>query len=228
MGFGTDPEPVSSAAGIVGRYINLDRSVERRAAFEARLGDLGVLDRYPRFAAIDGAAAQPGCPLKPGEAGCFLSHYELLRQHVGDGRHVHVLEDDAVLGPQSVPLIDEIVAGYAMDQYDILYTDVSINFNLLLFVGLLEQLRATGILDEARRQVFNGRAFPCNVAFVSLAGQTFIWHHLPPRRIARAVERLVGLMAERRGQRPDDAGGHVLSAPGQHRPVSGPAAPCRS
>ena len=81
-----------------------------------------------------------------------------------------------------------------MDQYDILYTDVSINFNLLLFVGLLEQLRATGILDEARRQVFNGRAFPRNVAFVSLAGQTFTG--TTSYVVSRgAVERLVGLMA---------------------------------
>jgi hypothetical protein len=33
----------------IGRYINMDRSVERRRAVEARLMTLGCADRYERF-----------------------------------------------------------------------------------------------------------------------------------------------------------------------------------
>jgi hypothetical protein len=39
----------------IGRYINLDRSPERRAVLETMLNGLGVADRYQRFAAVDGA-----------------------------------------------------------------------------------------------------------------------------------------------------------------------------
>ncbi len=36
--------------------------------------------------------------VRPSEAGCFLSHLDVLEAGRNGGRHFHVLEDDAVLG----------------------------------------------------------------------------------------------------------------------------------
>jgi GR25 family glycosyltransferase involved in LPS biosynthesis len=180
-------------AAIVGRYINLDRSEARRAVVEAQIERFDLKDRYTRFAAIDGASRPPAGGLKPGEVGCFLSHYEVLREHAGDGRHVHVLEDDVVFGPQTATIID-MVADQTLGEVDILYTDVSPNFNQVLFLSMVEHLRGTGMTDPVQRTVFNGRPFPLNIAFLTLGGQAFtganayIVGH-------RSIERLVAAMA---------------------------------
>lgn len=180
-------------AGVVGRYINLDRSTARRAAVEAQFERLGLKDRYTRFAAVDGAARPAVEGLKPGEVGCFLSHYGVLCEHAGDGRHVHVVEDDVVFGPQTATIID-MVADQALTAVDVLYTDVSPNFNQLLFLSMVENLRETGMMDPVQRTVFDGRPFPLNIAFLDLGGQAFtssnayIVGH-------RSIERLVAAMA---------------------------------
>ena len=181
------------SSGVIGRYINLDRSEARRAAVQAQIDRFGLADRYTRFAAVDGASRPAAAPLKPGEVGCFLSHYEVLREHARDGRHVHVVEDDVVFGPQTVKIID-MIADQALDQADILYTDISPNFNQVLFLSMVEHLRGTGMTDPVQRTVFNGRPFPLNIAFMTLAGQAFTGSnaYIVGRR---SIERLVAAMA---------------------------------
>lgn len=179
--------------GVVGRYINLDRSEVRRATVEAQLERFALKDRYRRFAAIDGTVRPPVGGLKPGEVGCFLSHYEVLREHAGDGRHVHVVEDDVVFGPQTAMIIDMVV-DQQLAEVDVLYTDVSPNFNQVLFLSMLENLRATGMTDPVQRTVFNGRPFPLNIAFLDLGGQAFTSSNAYIVSY-RSIERLVAAMA---------------------------------
>jgi len=107
-----------------GFYINLDRSMDRRAAIESRLAALGVAQAYSRFAAIDGhGMSGPAGRLSPGALGCFASHVRVLQQAVGAGTHVHVLEDDVLLAPELVPTLHGIL-GQVLEEFDLLYTDV--------------------------------------------------------------------------------------------------------
>ncbi|CAE7801073.1 Cercam [Symbiodinium sp. CCMP2456] len=105
-------------------YINLERRAQRRARFEKRAQELGLMDRLSRFPAVDGrlidfesyprsvvteagvsaASAPPavvnGAHLTPGALGLILSYHTLLQRIAADQEEesVYVVaEDDAVL-----------------------------------------------------------------------------------------------------------------------------------
>lgn len=130
-------------APYIGRFINLDRSPERRRRMEDQLARLGVADRYARFAAVDGAAEAPAAAMRPGELGCFLSHQRILVEHAGAGRALHIVEDDVVFGPRSFQVLDQVVAG-ALEHFDLLYLDISVLFNLILQLSIIKAYRITG------------------------------------------------------------------------------------
>ena len=110
-----------------GYYINLDRSTDRRVAMETQLGRLGVADRYRRFAAVDGEARGAGSTsLSTGEAGCFASHFRLLRQNRGSAAHLHVIEDDVILAGCAARVMDQIVASPTIEDHDLLFTDMAL------------------------------------------------------------------------------------------------------
>ncbi len=110
-----------------GLYINLDRSSERRQQFEKQLTDLGIQNRYARFSAVDGKTLiASGSPLKPGEVGAFLSHYQALEQVRDMGKCVHILEDDALLSEHVVPVIEDAIAENLFERYDLLFTDMMV------------------------------------------------------------------------------------------------------
>jgi GR25 family glycosyltransferase involved in LPS biosynthesis len=107
-----------------GFYINLDRSVERRAEIKAQLLQYGLQALYNRFPAADGnVIGFPNPHLTTGEIGCFTSHYLLLNQNIDCGLHLHVLEDDAVLSSLTGPMIRHVVSSEAMSKYDIIFTE---------------------------------------------------------------------------------------------------------
>lgn len=87
--------------------INLDRSQDRLAAFDAQARGIGL--GYERFAAVNGRSGLPE-PLRDefarsdrlsnGEVGCYASHLSIARAVVQrDCSAAVVLEDDAVLVP---------------------------------------------------------------------------------------------------------------------------------
>ena len=96
--------------------INLERSVPRRQAMEARLREIRLA--YEIQPAIDGAAhfaeiirevdqqafvRNVGRPLLPGEVGCYLSHLAAWQRALDSGAEVLlVLEDDVVFHPDFV------------------------------------------------------------------------------------------------------------------------------
>jgi GR25 family glycosyltransferase involved in LPS biosynthesis len=96
-----------------GRFINLDRSPDRRAAMEAQLRKWGLSDRYMRFAAIDG---------EDGQRACFRSHHAALEQ-ADASSPVHVLEDDALLSGYVPQVIDIITSNEMLDHFDIVFTE---------------------------------------------------------------------------------------------------------
>jgi GR25 family glycosyltransferase involved in LPS biosynthesis len=110
-----------------GAYINLDRSPDRRTEIEGELVRHRLAQRYRRFAAIDGnLIGFPQPRLSDGEMGCFTSHYLLLKQHLGRGQHLHVVEDDTIFASCFDQIIGRIIESREFDDYDIIYTDVSL------------------------------------------------------------------------------------------------------
>ncbi len=124
-----------------GRYINLDRSSDRRARLEQQLRALGIEHAYSRFPAIDGlhATGGPGA-ISPREYGCFASHLQLLREARSSPAHLHVLEDDTLLSTEVLPVTSQLIEQGVLDEFDLLYTDVFVSWDPLQ-IASLERVR---------------------------------------------------------------------------------------
>jgi GR25 family glycosyltransferase involved in LPS biosynthesis len=113
-----------------GVYINLDRSQDRRAAVEAQLSSLKVLDRYTRIPALSGADLESKSSiLKPGQLGCFRSHYKALSEMRGAQSCIHVLEDDSVLSEFLPAVIEAEEQKGTFDKFDIVFTETFVGYN---------------------------------------------------------------------------------------------------
>jgi GR25 family glycosyltransferase involved in LPS biosynthesis len=131
----------------VGRYINMDRSTERRRVLEERFAALGCADRYTRFAAVEGAKVDRGhSPLSPGEYGCFMSHYHCIQESMGHDTHLHIVEDDVVFGPNTIPLLDQTVED-SFRNAEMTFTDVFIGGNLATMVSMMNYYKLSGVFE---------------------------------------------------------------------------------
>jgi GR25 family glycosyltransferase involved in LPS biosynthesis len=107
----------------LGRYINLERSSQRRVHIEAELRKMPVA--YDRFAAIDGGAASERPDVSDrGAVGCFLSHLGVLEAGVDAGLWLHVLEDDAVVSRAAPAAVSAVMTSEAFCEYDIVFTNI--------------------------------------------------------------------------------------------------------
>jgi GR25 family glycosyltransferase involved in LPS biosynthesis len=143
-----------------GYYINLDRSPDRRAQFEAELVRHNLTRAYMRFAAADGNILHVPAPsLSPGILGCWTSHYLLLKKNLENKRHLHVVEDDAIFVDCTAKVIHWAIASGYLDRCDILYTDVSIpllNDAYKTYKALYDKLvvrDAAGKIENAQFQI---------------------------------------------------------------------------
>ncbi|MDR3512930.1 MAG: glycosyltransferase family 25 protein [Caulobacteraceae bacterium] len=133
----------------LGRYINMDASVERRRALEAQFARLGCADRYQRFPGVDGRRLERGqATILPGELGCFTSHFRCLQQTLAEDAHVHVVEDDVVFGPRSLPILEMGLEDVFAD-FEMLFTDVFVPGDMNTLLALMNGYRASGMLDRA-------------------------------------------------------------------------------
>jgi GR25 family glycosyltransferase involved in LPS biosynthesis len=132
------PEPGACLqAPFSGRYINLDASTRRRARLEQQLQALGIAHAYARFAAADGMRMNhsPGA-ISRREYGCFLSHARLLREACSTCAHLHVLEDDALVSPEFLPVVRGVIGEGVLDEFDLLFTDVFVSWDPLQIASL--------------------------------------------------------------------------------------------
>jgi GR25 family glycosyltransferase involved in LPS biosynthesis len=150
---------------VVGRYINLDASGDRRLAMEAQFARAGCADRYSRFRAVDGTKLAPAGRVSRGEFGCFMSHYHCINDTASGDAHIHIVEDDVVLPPQCFSLIAQIQDDIA-ENFDLLFTDVFVPLNANTIFNLLEFYRATGMI-EARSAPPEAR-MPHSIMFPNL------------------------------------------------------------
>lgn len=112
--------------------INLERSVDRRAAMQNRLATLGL--SYEWLRGIDGVARQKelastvnvpefcrnvGRDVLPGEIGCYHSHLEAWKLLLkGEHDSMLVLEDDVIFGEDFIFAVTEALQH--RDQWDLL------------------------------------------------------------------------------------------------------------
>src|SRR5262245_40970887 len=128
-----EPRPAGTPAALPyrGYFINLDRSEHRRQNIEAQLQRLGLAGSYERFPAVDGRSLDPGAfkgRRIAGEAGCFHSHLRVLEAARSHGTHVHVIEDDVVLGRSLATTLASVIDRGLLARYDLVYTDTLVPF----------------------------------------------------------------------------------------------------
>jgi GR25 family glycosyltransferase involved in LPS biosynthesis len=109
----------------IGRYINLDRSPERRRLIEAEIASIGGSAPYERFAAVEGQtlASHPEVDDR-GSLGCYLSHLEAIKLGAPSGAWLHVLEDDAVVSRFFGGAMAAITQDPQFEQFDVIFTNV--------------------------------------------------------------------------------------------------------
>lgn len=155
-----------------GLYINLDRSTGRRDAMERQLDRLELSPLYARFAAIDGATLNSQrSTIKPGENGCFQSHYRALLSARPRGTFVHMIEDDAVLSPSVRPVIEQAIVQNVFDQFDVIFTDTFVppHLGMLKFLkSSFDELPATRplALNDLKVVDLANQNFACTTSFV--------------------------------------------------------------
>lgn len=124
---------------INGRFINLDRSAERRAQMESELHRVGV-DWIERFSAVDGAklTIPAGCAISAGELACFRSHLEIIETSPPDS-FTCILEDDVELSEDLPSFINESqMAG--LSEYDLVLIDCQPNWGSVALIRLWQSL----------------------------------------------------------------------------------------
>lgn len=121
-----------TGARFIGRYLNLDRSPERRQAVERQLRGLGLVERYSRFAAIDGEqiADRPDVANRA-EVGCYRSHLDAIRLGAPPDTWLHIAEDDVVLSRYLPQVFDRLMVDDAFQGFDIVFTNVMVMFGVM-------------------------------------------------------------------------------------------------
>jgi len=177
-----------------GRYINLDRSPARRDKLEQQLRALGIEHAYHRFCAIDGVppGANAGA-VTPREYGCFASHTTLLREGIQARTHLHVVEDDALLSADFMPVMSKLIGHGLLDKFDILFTDVFVPLDLYL-INLYERVRR----DNTRLDSVTGQEMLKDIAVFDL--QNRVWactssYVVSQRSVARVSDLLGDALA---------------------------------
>jgi GR25 family glycosyltransferase involved in LPS biosynthesis len=111
-------------------YINLYSRPDRRQSIEDNFSRIRTSGwTLSRFEAVDTAwVAQADVPgqVSPAEKACFVSHRNLIREHLASDASLMVLEDDTVFGAATCGLVDRDLARIPEAAWDILYTDVCI------------------------------------------------------------------------------------------------------
>ncbi|OZA09355.1 MAG: hypothetical protein B7X97_02960 [Methylotenera sp. 17-45-7] len=126
------------------RYINLERSPDRRAHIERLLDEQGVAEISERFAGI--VAAKPFKGLALSVTGCLMSHLALINT-LQQSETIVILEDDACFSknfsniiPNIPSLIDEANLDVIFLGQTVAFNDSALHAQLIKFMG---ELRAS-------------------------------------------------------------------------------------
>src|SRR3984885_814635 len=146
-----------------GFYINLDRSTGRYAEMEAQLASLGLSDRYKRFPAAEGNSLNlPNPKIQPGEVGCFLSQYLLLKENLNQTIPLHIIEDDVLLSRYTTQVIQSLISNNTFDTYDIVHLDTYVLTSTVLYKRFHQLYR------QAVRRATNGNVEQGNFQLIDM------------------------------------------------------------
>jgi hypothetical protein len=95
-----------------GLYINMDRSVSRRAKLEAEIDRVGLKGRYRRIRGIVDPTPYNGCS---------RSHIKAITEAGKIGGVVHIIEDDVLMSSHVEPFLTSQRVTDLLATYDILY-----------------------------------------------------------------------------------------------------------
>jgi GR25 family glycosyltransferase involved in LPS biosynthesis len=167
-----------------GFYINLDRSTRRRQEVEQQLESHGLSPLYRRFAAVDGRKTGSNGHLSAGERGCFLSHYQALKAAHGEGKAVHILEDDVLLSEYVGDALKTGAGSALFDHFDVLHTDTFVHIDLGHLTWYLRRF------DEAAR-AGAGRRPPFHLSVLDLSQRSLATtssYIVGPRAVGRLLD----------------------------------------
>lgn len=137
-------EAVWEAAMYRGVILNLKRNEKRRASLTRHLAEVGATRRYDWVEGIDGqeVAPQYETKLDPGNLGLWLTHEWVAHTYAGKNVHVHILEDDALLPKDAVPLFDRTLheLDAQVPTWDFLFTDIVLAPETRLFQFFREKI----------------------------------------------------------------------------------------
>lgn len=107
-------------------YINLDRSIDRRAAIENDFNRIKPNFEVKRFAAVDGGKEERLNEfLSAGQTGCYLSHMRLIEAELKSQQHLMIVEDDESFNFK-LEKIDELISDLPSEDWDIIYLDFTV------------------------------------------------------------------------------------------------------
>jgi len=153
-------------ADIHGFYINLDRSLDRRASMEQALARCGLASTIERFPARSGDERQKGITVN--ELGCFLSHQAII-DAIDDDRPTLVLEDDTYFPPRFSEYFSLILEKSVEHEWDILFLNKMISFTDLRAVyQMIRKKRAAGDIYSDQFRDFSIEE--CKGLYISGAG----------------------------------------------------------
>lgn len=111
-------------------YINLESRPDRRQRIERNFSLHQIAGwRLDRFEAVDAAhitASAVSGAATPAEKACFLSHRNLIRQHLSRQGPLMVLEDDAEFGAATFGVLDQTLSRLRDADWDIIFTDICV------------------------------------------------------------------------------------------------------
>jgi GR25 family glycosyltransferase involved in LPS biosynthesis len=187
----------SAEMGIVnyaGYYLNLDRDDDRRRTVENQLAAFNLQAVYQRYPAALGNILNVHAPkLSPGAVGCFTSHYLLLKSLGDSPAHIHVVEDDVVFASCTGVVIDRFIQNGAMDNWDLLYTDIWIPVNLDIIRELGTLLNRCATFDPK-----SGALSVNEFALIDLKGRIFastVSYVVNRRSVRKIADLLAGAVA---------------------------------
>jgi GR25 family glycosyltransferase involved in LPS biosynthesis len=157
-------------------YINLDHATARRDAIEQSFRQHKRAGwTLTRVAAVDAAQVRdsrvPGS-LPDEQKACLLSHKWVIGANRGGNGHILILEDDAIFGPSTFGILEDLLARADTDRaWDLIYTDLAIPrvCGMAEFLALRHWVAARGgmtLLDLEPLRSVNRMEFAGATAYV--------------------------------------------------------------
>lgn len=123
-----------------------------------------------RFEAVDAAQVERSSvkgSTTAAEKACFISHRNVVRQHLSSGAPIMVLEDDAVFGQSTCQTLDRNLGNLSESGWDIIFTDICVPDvgtwpDLLRLRRSFDETKALKLLSLARFHFAGATAYILN------------------------------------------------------------------